>query len=110
MPVFKPGGTIDIILDCDALEDTPLTFVVTSLSVNQSNDLAEALTELIDSMVTEKQRRERLFALVSPLVHGWNNTDVPYSWSALCDVLSMEDLWSLAYAIKRQMSYREKKA
>lgn len=110
MPSYKPGGTIPIVLDCDADEQYPLTFIVTALSVNQSNELASSLAALLEEKLTENERRERLFAIVCPLIHGWKNTETPYSWSALCDAINMEDLWSLAYAIKRQMGYREKKA
>jgi hypothetical protein len=109
MPVFKPGGTIPIVLDVDAAEETPLTFVCSALSVNQANDLGERLDALIETPMTDKERQSQLFEIVEPLVKDWRNTSVPYSWTALLDNIGMSDLWALAYAIKRQIGFREKK-
>lgn len=110
MPTFKPGGTLSIVLPCDANEEQPLTFIVSALSVNQTNELGAALDALLETPMRDKERQTQLFEIVEPLVKDWRNSDVPYSWSALCDSLNMEDMWSLAYAIKRQLRHDEKKA
>lgn len=110
MPTFKPGGTLPVVLPCDSNETNPLTFIVSALSVNQANELGQTLDSLLETPMKDSERTERLFTAVSPLVSGWRNTDVPYSWSALCDVMSMDDIWSLAFAIRRQLGYSEKKA
>jgi len=110
MPIFKPGGTIDIVLDCDAAEETPLKFTVSALSVNQANDLGDRLDAVLAEASTERERQEQLAAIIAPLITDWINGPVVYSWSALLDNLGPVDLWSLAYAIKRQIGYREKKA
>jgi hypothetical protein len=110
MPIFKPGGTIDIVLDCDAGEERPLKFTVAALSVNQANDLGDRLDAVLAEASTERERQEQLTAIISPLITGWVNGPTEYSWHALLDNLGPVDLWSLAYAIKRQIGYREKKA
>jgi hypothetical protein len=110
MPIFKPGGTIDIVLDCDAGEETPLKFTVTALSVNQANDLGDRLDAVLSEASNERERQACLAALISPLITGWVNGPTEYSWPALLDNLGPVDLWSLAYAIKRQIGHREKKA
>lgn len=111
MPVFKPGGKIDIVLDCDAGEQSPLVFVCSALSVAGSNDLGDQLDALLETPgLTERDRQARLQEIVSPLIHDWRNAPCEYSWAAMLENIGPTDLWSLAYAIKRQLGYREKKS
>jgi hypothetical protein len=79
MPIFKPGGTIDIVLDCDAGEETPLKFTVAALSVNQANDLGDRLDAVLADASTERERQEQLAAIISPLITGWVNGPTEYS-------------------------------
>lgn len=109
MPIFKPGGTIPIVLDIDTNEETPLTFVCVALSVNQANELESRLDAVLSEPLTSQERNEQLCAMVSPLVTDWKNGPCAYSWAALLDNIGPSDLWALAYSIRRQLAYREKK-
>jgi hypothetical protein len=105
MPVFKPGGTIPIVLDSDAMDDQPLTFVCIALSVNQANDLGSSLDELVNTPMTHTDRQAKLIETLTPLVKEFKNTDA----TSLGDFHETQ-LWALAWSIKRQIGYQEKKA
>lgn len=109
MPAYKPGGTIDVIIDVDANEPSPLTFTVTALSVSQTLDLSDKLESLHGLTLGSREFVSRMESTIEPLIHGWKNGPCEYSWQALLDNLSVTDLWRLANAIKYQIGYREKK-
>jgi hypothetical protein len=109
MPAYKPGGTIDVILDGDANETSPLTFTVTAMSVSQTLDLSDKLEALHGETLGSRDFVNQMESTIKPLIHGWKNAPCDYSWPALLDNLGVMDLWRLANAIRYQIGYREKK-
>lgn len=108
MPVYEPGGTIAIVLDCDADKPHPPTFIVDALSARDSLALRSQLEEL--SASSGVFELDGLLAILRRHVKGWRNLQVSYDADKLEDVLGISDIWRLAWSIARQIGTAEKKS
>ena len=109
MPVYEPGGTISIVLDCDAQIEAPPSFSVVALSARESLALTSELDELMNSGKSAVDQLGQLESILERHVKGWSGLSQEYAAGKLLDVLGVSDMWRLGYAIARQIGTREKK-
>ena len=109
MPVYEPGATISIVLDCDAQSEAPPSFSVVALSARESLALTSELDSLMTSGQSAVEQLGQLETILEKHVKGWSGLSQEYAEGKLLDVLGVSDMWRLGYAIARQIGTREKK-